>query len=152
MSENLSKDVEDVRIKQIASMLLLENKSQRAIAQELGIGETTVRRLMQKPEFKELMKELGDRAVEAAKAEMRGIARKLAPKAQTALESLLDDDSVRGKAEGLKYYFQLIGANDHEQDTGGGNITIQLPGIRQETVVPTEGREVQDAPIQDSED
>jgi hypothetical protein len=140
----LSREEEEVRIKQIASLIMGGELSQRQIAKELNLSESTVRRMMQKDSFKETLAALGDEAVAIAKSEMRSVARRLAPKAQRALEELLDADSDRGKAEGLKYFFQLVGVNEHEQNDGGGNITINLPGQRTETVIETTGKEIPD--------
>lgn len=147
----LPQEVEEVRVKQIASLIMGGEMSQRQIAKELNLSESTVRRMMQKESFKEIITSLGDEAVSIAKSEMRSVARKLAPKAQLALEALLDSDSDRGKAEGLKYFFQLVGVNEHEQDSGVGNITITLPGQRQEKVIETTGERSSDAAIQDNE-
>jgi len=114
-------------IKQVAALAALQ-KNQSEISRELKVHVSSVRRILLLPECKDLMREIADEAVQNAKNIVRAQTERLTPKALRALEELLDSDSGKDRAEGIKIYMRAIGLDKEATGEGVGNLIVNLPG------------------------
>lgn len=141
VGETLSPEVVKARASQVAAAVLQQSVLGEKvviskIASDLGLSNRTVARIMETEEYKALISEVGDKAVAEARNQLRSASSRLVPKAIKALEALLDDDSAKAKAEGVKGVFRLVGIDGNNDDSGkGGDIHILLPGATQPTTI-----------------
>lgn len=122
ISEQNQLVITDALIKQVAALAAV-GKSTLAISTELKISRYHVNKIMQKEEFRIHTAEVGDAAIEGAKAYVKGEMRHLAPEVVRVLKANLKKD----KLEAVKTVLSIMGFNDEKpKDTGGGGISIVL--------------------------
>lgn len=100
------------------------------IAASLGISKYHVKRIMQTPKFKAVIKDIGDEAVTNAKQVIRSKTGELAQEVSRVLKERLEDNDL----EAVKVALKIIGFDSQETERGDTNIVVQLPGIQEKTV------------------
>jgi hypothetical protein len=140
----LDPKVEEALSKQVAA-LSLEASSPATIAKGLNVSVSVVKRIMASDSFKDHLKEVAEATVTSVLNRFKARTERLEPKAQAALERLLDSDKGRDAAEGLKIFFRIAGLDKLDPaDQGPGNITINLPGQTQEKSIDVTPQEDED--------
>jgi hypothetical protein len=125
--------------KQIAAGAAVGDSVQ-AMAQRLNISRPAVSRILNAPTTQDLIKKIGDDAVRGAKSVFRARAEALAPKVFARLEQLIESESGRDAAEGIKLYYRTINMEGKDESSGGGTLIVQLPGgDRQEKAIEVRG-------------
>lgn len=116
--------LEQTLIQQIAG-LALQNTPAHKIAEQLGITRYKCEKIIKSTEFKAFLRELGDRAAEAALAAYKSKLDTLEPLAFAALKHNLQDK----KLEAVRLWGEHVGLNK-KQDAEQKDTAIQiiLPG------------------------
>jgi hypothetical protein len=107
----------------LLAQLKLSNVSNEDAAKQLGITIYQVRKLEERDEFRDVIKELTEDMVKVAAQQWKGSVSKLIPKALSTLEKGLD----QGKLDAVKIILTSIGLDKVEQTASGGTLQVILP-------------------------
>lgn len=125
-SQSVPRDVlqtiSDSQLKILAQLKLTGIKNEDA-AKQLGLTVYQIRKMEEKEEFKDLIRELSEQMVKEAVNTWKGSVSKLIPKALAALEKNLD----LGKIEAVKVVMSSIGLDKVENQNSGGTLQVILP-------------------------
>lgn len=116
--------IESSLIQQLAA-LSFSGVSENEASKQLGISRYMVAKLKRSSEFSDLVKEIGDRAVEVALNAFRSKMEKLEPLAYAALESNLRDK----KLDAVRIWGEFVGLKDKKvEEQKDASIQIIMPG------------------------
>lgn len=116
-----------------------------SLAEKLNISRPTVSRILNAPATQDLIKKIGDEAVNSAKSMFRARAEELAPKVFARLAQLIESENGRDAAEGIKLYYRTINLDGKDDGVGAGTLIVQLPGGEKvEKVIEAESYEIPD--------
>lgn len=130
----------DVNKKRVAALSVL-GLTTAAIAKELKLDRDTVDRILALPDVKDMIDEIGDDAIRAAKSRLRSRISSLADKIYDALEyQLSKKKSIQAAALGVK----IMGLDQQTDSNQSGNITVVLPGsVKPDMItIDAEGKQV----------
>lgn len=124
-----------------AAALSSQGVSKQAMGKQLKLSPNRIKRIHQDERFKQMVQEIGDDAVSAAKAKTRSDISRMQNKAMKALEDNLDKKSL----EAVKVWLKAVGM-DQEKETATDNnsFTLVLANQKPEpktVVVKREGEE-----------
>lgn len=100
------------------------------IATQLSLSKYHVKKIMAMPEFKKIVKDIGDEAVNNAKQVIRSSTSELAAEVSRVLKERLEDNDL----EAVKVALKIIGFDQQEQSKGDTNIVVQLPGNTEQVI------------------
>jgi hypothetical protein len=123
-----SKEVrEQTQLQQIVA-LSLQGVPEYKIAESMDLSRYMVRKVRNSKEFKELMQQEGETALQMARDSFRSKLDSLEPLAFAALKKNLEE----GKIEGVKTYVQIVGLLDkkEEKEAADTSITVIMPGAQ----------------------
>ena len=142
MGKTPSVIIDETIIKQVAASAVL-GSSVNQMATELGISRFQVRKVMNMPEFKAIMQDLGNDSINTAKQAIRAKTADMAAEVTRVLMEQLKENSL----EAVKIALRIMGFDNEERQVADTQINVVLPGSKQEIVIPTSGEPVNDQNI-----
>ncbi len=126
MPPDKSKEVREQTTLQQIVALSLQGVPEYKIADAMDLSRYMVRKTRNSREFKELMQQEGEGALQMARDSFRSKLNELEPLAFAALKKNLEE----GKIEGVKTYVQIVGLLDkkEEKEIADTSITVIMPG------------------------
>ena len=109
----------------ILAQLKLTNVPNEEAAKQLNMTVYQVRKVQEKPEFQDAIRNLSDEMVRTSALIWKGAMGKLIPKALSVLESNLEKD----KLEAVKIILTSIGLDKVEANTSSGTVQVILPAF-----------------------
>jgi len=129
--------------KQIAAGAVV-GESVLSMSKRLLISRVTVNKILNDPATQDLIRKIGDDAVNNARSQFRAAADKLGPLALRRLEEIINGPTAREALEGIKTVCRIINLDGKEDAAGGGTLIVQLPGAAPEKAIEVESYPVDD--------
>ena len=127
--------ITDVIIKQVAA-LSATGASILEISEQLHISRYHAKKITLQPEFKKIIRDIGDDAVATAKQLLRTKTGELANEVYRVIRERLEDNDL----EAAKVVLKIIGFDQQEQTQGDTQINVVLPGQAEVKTVDSEFR------------
>jgi len=118
--------------------LLLTGTSGNDIAKELKLSRYRVTQIMRSPEFKDELAKVCDQMLGVAANTWRGMMQELIPLAYKTLKGALE----RGDLRGVELVMKSMGLDKQAQTGQSNSITVLLPELHKEVILPTTGGEI----------
>lgn len=128
-------------IRQVAA-LAVTGATQVDIAEALGTTKKTVAKALALPETKDIMAEITEDAVAAAKIKLKS---KISSLADAVYDALRYQIEKKKSVQAVQVALKVMGVEQAEDATGPGNITVYLPGVEQKPLtIEAKGKKVKD--------
>lgn len=129
---NTPKEVMDGHIIPQVVAMVLAGANILEISREMNMNRGTVRKIMASYRFKELLDKANEGALKNAVAQARTGMAKLVTEALRVIEEKLKQDN---SLEAVKIVMKGLGLDNEEQKVQDTNLTVILPGAKQETII-----------------
>lgn len=114
-----------------AVALAASGATTHAIGKELGIPDSTVRRIQKLPEYNKELETMGSEVLVAARNRIKAEVGKLSNEIIRVLRAQLED---KDSLEAVKIALRVVGFDDEAGPAQETNIQVVLPGQAQDTI------------------